>query len=132
MSKAVEIKVNGKTFMLGYGMEVFMTLGELWGFDTLEEVNERFQVLLNFEEGKTSLSNMRMISEIVEAMIAGHPDNKEFLTAREIRCLDMAQFQEVMIQLVGGFVQTTPKSSVPENSDETEKKSKTQRKSQSL
>lgn len=129
MGKTVEIEVNKKTFKLGYGLEVFMTLGELWGFDTLEEVNEKFQVLINFEEGKTSLSNMKTMSEIVEAMVASHPDNKEFITAREIRCLSMPEFEKVMQQLTQGFVQNMPQ---PEATDETEKKPKPRAKKQSL
>lgn len=129
MSKAVEIQVNGKTFKLGYGLEVFMNLGELWGFDTLEEVNERFQVLLNPVDGKTSLSNMKTMSEIVEAMVAAHLDNKEVLTAREIRSVDLVQFESIMTQLINGFMASMPQ---PEAPDETEKKSKARAKKQSL
>ncbi|WP_281225365.1 hypothetical protein [Flavobacterium aquiphilum] len=124
MSKTVEIQVNGKTFKLGYGLEVFLSLGELWGLDTLEEVNERFQVLLQFQEGKTLLSNMKTMSEIVEAMIAGNIDNKEFLTAREIRCLDMGQFEQVMTQLIKGFAQNMPQASTEEKEEDSEKKTK--------
>jgi len=128
MSRAVEIQVNEKTFKLGYGLEVFMNLGELWNLDTLEEVNERFQILLNFEEGKTSLKDLKTMSEIVEAMIAGHADNTEFLTAREIRTLDMAQFQAVMTQLINGFAASMPQA----ENDEAEKKSKPRAKSTNL
>jgi hypothetical protein len=125
MAKSIEIKVNGKTFKLGFGLEVFMNLGEIWGFDTLEEVNERFQVLTQFEPGKTSLSNMKVMSEIVEAMVSGHVDNKEFVTAREIRCLDIKQFEQVIINLVNGFSQNMPQAR-EDDADETEKKQEAQ------
>lgn len=120
MSKAVEIQVNNKTFKLGYGLEVFMTLGELWGLTTLEQVNEKFQKLLNFGEGQTNFADLKMITEIVEAMVASHPDNQEAITAKEIRCLSMAEFQTVMSQLIAGFVQNMPQP----DPDETEKKLK--------
>jgi len=126
MGRSVEIQVNGKTFKLGYGLEVFLNLGELWGLETLEEVNEQFQILLKFEEGKTQLKNMKTMSEIVEAMISGHPDNQEFLTAREIRTLDLAQFEAVMTQLIKGFSQNMPHQPAE---DETEKKPKPREKS---
>jgi hypothetical protein len=130
MQKSVEIQVNEKTFKLGFGLEVFMNLGEIWGFDTLEEVNERFQVLTQFVPGKTSLSNMKVMSEIVEAMVSGNSDNVEFVSAREIRCLDIQQFQNVIINLVNGFSQNMPQNTVGDDY-ESEKKLKAQGKNKS-
>ena len=63
MDNTVEIQIKGKTFKLGFGLEVFIKLGEIWGLETLEEVNERFQVLTAFsEDGRTPLKNMVLIS----------------------------------------------------------------------
>lgn len=128
MSNAVVVTIKGKTFKLGYGLEVFIKLGELWGFDTLEEVNERFQVLTQVQEnGKTPLKNMVIMSEIVEGMIKANPDNTETITAVEVRSLSMPEFEAVVSQLMFGFAKSMPQ---PQEA-ETEKKPKT-RKSKSL
>lgn len=129
MSNAVVVTIKEKTFKLGYGLEVFIKLGELWELDTLEEVNERFQVLTQVQEnGKTPLKNMVIMSEIVEGMIKANPDNTETITAVEVRSLSMPEFEAVVSQLMFGFARTMPQA--PE--DDTEKKPNTRKKSKSL
>ena len=131
MNNAVEIQINGKTFKLGFGLEVFIKLGEIWDLETLEEVNERFQVLTTFSKaGRTPLKNMVLISEVLEGMILANPENKEAIKAIEIRSLPMNEFQDVMTKLITGFVKSMPQ---PEQEEiETEKKPKARGKSKSL
>lgn len=125
MDKSFEIQVNEKTFKLGFGLEVFVSLSELWNLETLEEVNDRIQVLTQFEAGKTSLKNLKIISEVMEALVNAHMDNQETLTAREIRCLDMVDFQKVLTTMIDGFVKTMPQPQETDD-DESEKKEKAQ------
>ena len=127
MQNSVEIQVKGKTFKLGFGLEVFIKLGELWGFDTLEEVNERFQVLNQVQEsGRTSLKNMVIMSEIIEGMIKANPENTETITALEVRSLGIQEFEEVFSQFIVGFSKTMPqhKNEDPEKKPNTRNKSK--------
>ena len=129
MNSTIEVVIKEKTFKLGYGLEVFIKLGELWGLDTLEEVNERFQVLIQVQEnGKTPLKNMVIMSEIVEGMIKANSDNTETITAIEVRSLSMPEFEAVVSQLMFGFAKTMPQAS----EDDTEKKPSTRKKSKSL
>ncbi|WP_202703155.1 hypothetical protein [Flavobacterium sp. UGB4466] len=126
MSNIVEIKLNGKTFKLGYGMEVFLQLGELWGFDTLEQVNEQFQILQNMGGANgTSLKNMKIVSEILEAMISGSPENGERIKAIDIRQLPLVEFQNAIVELTNGFVKNMPQQEPEEISFE--KKPKTRK-----
>lgn len=119
MSKSIGIEINGKTFKLGFGLEVFMSLGELWGLDTLEEVNEQFQFLASLEEGKpTPLKVLRIISEIISVMISVNSENKETITAAEIRSASMMEFQKMAIELTKGFIASMPHQEI----EETEKK----------
>lgn len=107
--KAIEIKINGKTFKLGFGLEVFLKLGEIWSLDTLEEVNANFQVLTEVtESGSVPLKNIRIISEIIEGVIAANDENTELITAAEIRKLSLDEFQNVVINLVNGLVANSP------------------------
>lgn len=129
MQNSVEIQVKGKTFKLGYGLEVFIKLGELWGFDTLEEVNERFQVLNQVQEsGRTSLKNMIVMSEIIEGMIKANPENTETITALEIRSLNIQEFEEVFSQFINGFSKAMPQH----KNESTEKKMNSRNKSKGL
>lgn len=119
MSKSIGITVNGKSFKLGFGLEVFMKLGELWGLDTLEEVNEQFQVLASLEEGKpTPLKVLKIISEVIAVMISVNSENKETITAAEIRSASMMEFQEMAVELTKGFIASMPHQEI----EETEKK----------
>lgn len=116
MSKSIGITVNGKPFKLGFGLEVFMKLGELWGLDTLEEVNEQFQVLASLEEGKpTPLKVLRIISEVISVMISVNTENKETITATEIRSASMMEFQQMAIELTKGFIASMPHQEIEEN-----------------
>lgn len=109
MDKSVEVTINGKTFKLGFGLEVFVNLGILWGFETLEEVNEQFQILTTMGgDSPTPLKNLVIISQIIEAMISGNSENKETITATQIRSIPMMEFQQVAIQLTAGFVASMP------------------------
>lgn len=109
MKKSIEVIINGKTFKLGYGMEVFVNLGTIWGFDTLEEVNEQFQILTTMGgDSPTPLKNIILISQIIEAMISGNPENKEKISAAEIRAVSMMEFQQLAVQLTEGFVSNMP------------------------
>lgn len=131
MDNTVEIQIKGKTFKLGFGLEVFIKLGEIWGLETLEEVNERFQVLTAFsEDGRTPLKNMVLISEVLEGMVLANPENQETIKASEIRSLPMNEFQDVMTKLITGFVKNSPQPELEEQ--ETEKKPKPRAKSKSL
>jgi hypothetical protein len=117
--KSLTIKINKKTFKLGFGLEVFLKLGEIWNLETLEEVNEKFQVLTVVNnDGKTPLKNIKTISEIIEGVIAANDENTEIITASEIRKLPLDQFQEVVINLVQGLVKNSPQPT----KEETEKK----------
>jgi hypothetical protein len=123
MSNAVEITLNGKTFKLGYGMEVFLQLGELWGFDTLEQVNERFQVITKMggKDG-TSLKDLKTIAEILEAMTSAGMDNVEKITAKEILCIPLVEFQDAILQLTNGFVKNMPQGEPETEHADSEKK----------
>lgn len=124
MSTDVKITLQGKTFKLGYGLEVFVKLGEIWGFDTLEQVNDQFQVLNTMGGANgTSLKNLKIISEIIEGMISGNPENKETITAAEIRSSNMTEFQNAVMKLSEGFIKNTPQ--VPQ--DDSEKKTTTRK-----
>lgn len=110
MSNSVEITVKGKPFKLGFGLEVFISLGELWGLDTLEEVNLRFVELQTMGSNgmPTPLSVFKTISEIIAAMILANDENTEKITAAEIRGCTMLEFQQFAEQLTAGFVNTLP------------------------
>lgn len=124
MSTDVIITLQGKTFKLSYGVEVFIRLGEIWGFDTLEEVNDQFQVLTTMGGAKgTSLSNIRIVSEIIEGMITGNPENENTITAAQIRSCDMGEFQMAVMKLTEGFVKNMP----PASESDSEKKTPTRK-----
>lgn len=124
MAKSVEVIIKGKTFKLGYGLEVFINLGELWGFDTLEEVNEQFQVLSAVGGGSTPLKNLKVISEIIAAMVQAEPENKEAVTAAEIRNISMGEFQDLAMQLTLGFVANMPQPGQEDNEKKLKPKAK--------
>jgi len=131
MSNAVEIQIDGKTFKLGFGLEVFIKLGEIWNLETLEEVNERFQIFTTFTEGKgLPLKKIVEVSEVIEGMILAYPDNTDTIKASDIRSMPMNEFQDVMIKLISGFVKNSPQPEFEEQ--ELEKKPKAREKNKNL
>ncbi len=113
-----EIKLKGKTFKLSNGLEVFMALGELWGLETLEEVNERFMSLsqLGLNESGTPLKIFKTMSEVLSVMIDVHEDNVEKISAAEIRRCSMEEFQYLAMEITSCINDSMPK----DNSDELE------------
>ncbi|WP_295093784.1 hypothetical protein [uncultured Flavobacterium sp.] len=108
--KAPEITLKGKTFKLSNGIEVFMTLGELWKLDTLEEVNEQFQMLAQLSPAMnaTPLKVFKVISEVLSVMISVHEDNKETLTPVQIRGCSMEEFQHIVAELTNCINSSMP------------------------
>lgn len=99
----VEIQILGKSFKLDFSLEVFLKLGEIWGVDTLEEVNEKFQVFNEIGEGgKTPLSRFVLLSEIVSTVLT--VNNEEGITPLEIRSLKIHDFEKLMVDFMTAFV----------------------------
>jgi hypothetical protein len=114
MDAKVEIQILGKSFKLDFSLEVFLKLGEIWGVDTLEEVNQKFQVFNEIGEGgKTPLSRFVLLSEIVSAVLA--VNNEEGITPLEIRSLKIHDFEKLMVDFMAAFIKNqTPQEQVEE------------------
>jgi hypothetical protein len=131
MDNTFEIQIKGKTFKLGFGLEVFIKLGELWDLDALEDVNERFQVLGNIsKDGKTSLKTLVVLSELIEGMVSANPENTETIKAIEVRSLPINELLEIITQLMRGYAKSLPKPDLEEQ--EAEKKPNPRGKNKSL
>ena len=100
-------------------MEVFMSLGEIWGLDAFDEVLNKFQMLLMESTEKMPLKNIKAFSEIIEAVIIAG-DNAEVITAKEIRSLSFNEFLTCVQTFSAELVKSMPKQEVV--NDETKKK----------
>jgi hypothetical protein len=108
--KSVEVQIKGKTFKLGFGLEVFVQLGIIWNIDTLDEVNAKFVEFVTIDPTKSlSLSAIVKLSEIIEAVIAANPENTEKVTAVEIRSLKMNEFEALLSSFMNAFSESMPK-----------------------
>jgi hypothetical protein len=108
--KSVEVQIKGKTFKLGFGLEVFVQLGIIWNIDTLDEVNAKFVEFVTIDPTKSlSLSVIVKLSEIIEAVIAANPENTEKVTAVEIRSLQMNEFEALLSSFMNAFSESIPK-----------------------
>lgn len=113
--KAIEVVIKDKTFKLGFGLEVFLKLGEAWGLDTLDEVNAKFVEFANLDPTQPlKLSSIKSLSEIIEATIAANADNAEKITAVEIRSLSLPDFEKLLTEFFTAFSQSLPKAPAEE------------------
>ena len=102
------MQIKQKTFNLGFGMEVFMSLGEIWGLNTFDEVLTKFQMLLMESTEKMPLQNIKAFSEIIEAVIIAG-ENEETISAKEIRALSFQEFLSCVQTFSTELVKSMPK-----------------------
>jgi hypothetical protein len=112
MNEATTIKLNGKTFVLKFGMKVLRLLSIKWqvlGF------NQLFQRLAIFDGITDDLSfeQIDVINDLILCAVAANEDNTETITAEELDDLylhDAESFLKQVEIVFKGFMASMPQA----------------------
>lgn len=105
-----QIKLNGKTFVLSFGMKVLRLLSEKWKVPGINEVIQKMVVLESLTDNLT-FEQIDVINDLVLCSIASNSDNTETITAEELDELylnDMTNFVTQIEIVIKGFMASLP------------------------
>jgi hypothetical protein len=110
--EGVEIQLNGKTFVLKFGMKVLRLLSEKW---QVSGFNQLFQKLAVFEGMTDDLTfeQINVVNDLIVCAVKANTDNVETITADELDELyltDMANLMKQIEIVFKGFMASMPQA----------------------
>ena len=110
--EGVEIQLNGKTFVLKFGMKVLRLLSEKW---QVSGFNQLFQKLAVFEGMTDDLTfeQINVVNDLIVCAVKANTDNVETITADEIDELYLTDMENLMKQIeivLKGFMASMPQA----------------------
>ena len=89
------IKINGKSFVLQFGMKVFRLLSEKWNVPGINGIFQKLSVLETITDD-VSFEQMDVINDLIVASIQSNPDNTATISNEELDELFLADTPAMM------------------------------------
>lgn len=105
------VQLNGKTFVLKFGMKVFKLLGEKLKTPTLLTTQQKVLSILGGMTDDMSFEQLNVINCLILSCIEANPENKETLTEDELDELyftDTKNILNVMAIIMNDFANSLP------------------------
>jgi hypothetical protein len=77
------IKINGKSFVLHFGMKVFRLLSEKWNVPGINGIFQKLTVLETITDD-VSFEQLDVINDLIVASIQSNSNNKEVISTEEL------------------------------------------------
>jgi hypothetical protein len=110
--EGVEIQLNGKTFVLNFGMKVIRLLIAKWQVPGLNDVFQKLSIFSGMTDNLT-IEQIDVINDLIVCSIEANKDNTETITADEIDELYLTDPQNLMKQIeivFKGFMASMPQA----------------------
>lgn len=112
MNESVKIELNGKTFVLKFGMKVLRLLSKKW---ELPGFNQLFQKLAVFEGMTDNLTfeQIDVINDLIVCAVTANPENLDTITNDELDELylnDLENFMKQIEIVFKGFMASMPQA----------------------
>lgn len=108
----ITIEVNGKTFVLKFGMKVFRLLSVKWNIAGLNGIFARLAIFENITDD-VSFEQLDVINDLIIASVQANEENTELLTADELDALflsDSVTMMGIIEQVFKGFIASIPQA----------------------
>jgi hypothetical protein len=89
------IEINGKSFVLQFGMKVFRLLSEKWNVPGINGIFQKLAVLETITDD-VSFEQLDVINDLIVASVRSNPDNKEAISSDELDELFLSDTQAMM------------------------------------
>lgn len=89
------IKINGKSFVLQFGMKVFRLLSEKWNVPGINGIFQKLSVLETITDD-VSFEQMDVINDLIVASIQSNPENTATISNEELDELFLADTPAMM------------------------------------
>lgn len=107
----VTIQLNGKTFMLTFGMKVLRLLGKKWNVPGVNGVFAKLAVVENTAD-ELAFEQIDIVNDFMLAAIEANESNTETITVDELDELilkDTKGYTETFQKVFQGFIESMPK-----------------------
>lgn len=105
------VNLNGKTFVLKFGMKVFRLLGEKLNTPTLLTTQQKVISVLGGMTDDMSFEQLKIINSLILSAIEANPENVETITEDELDDLYFTNTKEildVMTIVMNDFAKSLP------------------------
>lgn len=105
------VKINGKTFVLKFGMKVFRLLGEKLNTPTLLSTQQKVVSVLGGMTEDVSFDQLEIINSVIICSIEANSENKEVITSEELDDLyftDTKNMIDIMTIVMNAFAASLP------------------------
>lgn len=107
-----KIQVNGKTFVLQFGMKVLKLLSSKWQVPGLNGVFAKLAIFDGMTDD-VSFEQLEVINDLILCSIIANNDNIETITAEELDELflaDIATMTKIIEEVFKGFMASMPQA----------------------
>lgn len=112
---SIKIELNGKTFVLKFGMKVLRLLSEKWQVPGFNDLFKRLAIFDGMTDDLT-FEQIDVINDLILCSVLANAENTETITAEELDELylyDTAAFMQQVEIVFKGFMASMPQPKAP-------------------